>query len=94
MVVDGYPSTTPYPSDSGEHYISFGQDGIKYQNIKMPFQDVLSTDKFKQALQDYAKDKCRLIIRNWPSIQQDKKGKWVIQARLLGDDGGCELRNG
>lgn len=90
--IEGYKSSTPYPNDIGEPYISFSHDGIKYQNIKMPNQVVLSTDKFKQTIQDYAQDKERLIIRDWPTIKQDKDGRWTIQARLVGDDGQKELR--
>ena len=93
VVVQGYLGSTPYPNESGEHYISFGQSGIKYQNVEMPLQDVLSTDTFKETLTDYAQGLQRLIIRDWPSIRQDKFGKWIIRARLVGDDGVRELRN-
>lgn len=93
VVVEGYPSMTPYPNETGEHYITFGQLGIKVQYIDQEAQTTVDDAAFKESLEEYAQDKQRLIIRKWPIVQQDKQGKFLIRARLVGDDGTLELRH-
>lgn len=76
---------------SAGNYIKFGQNGIVKQYVSDPLISILDTTTFCQALTDYAADKARLIVKDWPSIRTDKNGNYLIRTTLVGDDGTKEI---